>query len=547
MASTDSNGNEPNDNDPIKPAAISPAPIAPAPISPTPITPTKVPLTNRPDKKEGNHPKETIPWQQRPTTYTALAVSILLALIVIFVLPSLVKPPETTPVVINPEAISTPAVQEAPFRDAQLAKARRESHDSLSKLLEKQSFLEKRNVQLWDKSTFESALKHAAEGDLLYRQRNFPEAQTAYQNALDQLSALEQRIPEELSNNLKKGNDAFALGQAEEAKQFYELALAIDTSSVEAKTGLERTASLDQVLALIAQGNASLEQTTSNHLEDAKGDLLGDAQAYSLEGAKGYFQKALELDPVHPEAIKGKETASNLILSRDFNAAMSRGYQYLEANQFSNAAKAFREALKLKPGDQAANTGLSQANNSSAQYTRSSRLNQATAFEKKEKWHEARDIYNKILAKDSSVVTAKLGQIRSSTRATLSDSIEKILASPLRLNSPNVFKHSQQVLKDAEGIQSPGPRHQQQVAQLRQVLTAAMKPVNIALQSDNNTLVTIFRVGELGTFNQKQIALKPGNYVAVGNRNGYRDVRVEFQVTQQGLSSPVVIVCKEPV
>ena len=539
MSSTDSNGNDSNDNDPIQPAAISPAPISPAPISPTPITPTKVPLTNAPDKKEGNLPEETIPWQQRPTTYVALAVSILLALIVIFVLPSLVKPPETTPVVINPEAISTQAVQEAPFRDAQLAKARRESQDSLSKLLEKQSFLEKRNVQLWDKSTFELALKHAAEGDLLYRQRNFPEAQTAYQNALSQLSALEQRIPEELSNNLKKGDDAFSQGQAEEAKQFYELVLAIDASNAEAKTGLERTASLDQVLALIAQGNASLEQTTSNHLEDAQG--------YSLEDAQGYFQKALELDPVHPEAIKGKETASNLILSRDFNAAMSRGYQSLEANQFSNAAKAFREALKLKPGDQAANTGLSQANNSSAQYTRSSRLNQATAFEKKEKWHEARDIYNKILAKDSSVVTAKLGQIRSSTRANLSDSIEKILASPLRLNSPNVFKHSQQVLKDAEGIQSPGPRHQQQVTQLRQVLTAAMKPVNIELQSDNNTLVTLFRVGELGAFNQKQIALKPGNYVAMGNRNGYRDVRVEFQVTQQGLSSPVVVVCKEPV
>ena len=143
------------------------------------------PLTNAPLSKEENLAKETIPWQQRPTTYVALALSILLALIVIFVLPSLVKPPETTPVVINPEAISTQAVQEAPFRDAQLAKARRESQDSLSKLLEKQSFLEKRNVQLWDKSTFELALKHAAEGDLLYRQRNFPEAQTAYQNALE--------------------------------------------------------------------------------------------------------------------------------------------------------------------------------------------------------------------------------------------------------------------------------------------------------------------------------------------------------------------------
>ena len=68
---------------------------------------------------------------------------------------------------------------------------------------------------------------------------------------LSQLSALEQRIPEELSNNLKNGDGAFAQGQAEEAKQFYELALAIDASSAEAKAGLERTASLDKVLALI--------------------------------------------------------------------------------------------------------------------------------------------------------------------------------------------------------------------------------------------------------------------------------------------------------
>jgi tetratricopeptide (TPR) repeat protein len=201
-----------------------------------------------------------IPWQQQRATYIALAICILLALVVIFVLPSLIKPPETTPVVIGGEASPTQALQESRFRDAQLAKARRESQDSLGQLLEKQKFLEKRNIQLWNKSAFETALKHASEGDLLYRQRDFPAALVAYQTALNQLSDLEQRIPEELSNNLKKGDEAFTQGQAKEAKQYYELAQAIDASSAQAKTGLVRTAALDNVLAFIAQETIFLKK-----------------------------------------------------------------------------------------------------------------------------------------------------------------------------------------------------------------------------------------------------------------------------------------------
>jgi len=515
MTSSDSNGLHTSNNNASHDHANS---------NGDPIQPADIPLT----KIQETPLEEVIPWQQRPATYIALAICILLALVVVFVLPSLIKAPQTAPVVIGAQTVPAQAVKESPFRDAQLAKARRESQDSLSKLLEKQKFLEKINVQLWDKNAFEAALKDASEGDLLYRQRDFPAALAAYQTALNQLASLEQRIPEELSNNLKKGNEVFAQGQAKEAKQYYELALAIDASNVEAKTGLERTASLDNVLTLVAQGNDSLEEK-------------------KLEEAQRYFQQALALDSLHPGAVDGNKKVANLILSRDFNTAMSRGYQALEANQFNNAAKAFREALKLRPGNNAANTGLAQANNSSVQYTTRTRLNKATSLESQEKWHEALNIYNKMLAQDNSVVTAKLGQIRSSARADLSDSIEKILASPLRLASTNVFKHSQQVLKDAEGIQSPGPKHKSQTNQLRQTLQLATTPVIVELQSDNTTQVTVFRVGELGTFSQKQLSLKPGNYVAAGSRSGYRDVRVEFQVTHKGLATPVTVICREPV
>ena len=121
-----------------------------------PIKPAEVPLT-----QTSKAPTPTaVPWQQRPTTYIALGISVLVALIVIFVLPSLIKPPETPAVVIEPKTTSqhVSSVKESPFKDAQLAKARRESQDSLSTLLEKQSFLEKRNVLQWDEAAFQAAI-----------------------------------------------------------------------------------------------------------------------------------------------------------------------------------------------------------------------------------------------------------------------------------------------------------------------------------------------------------------------------------------------------
>jgi tetratricopeptide (TPR) repeat protein len=519
---------EPSVIDPeTKPTASDTAPTpvtTPIPATAPIIVPADVPLTQTIKTSK----KEALPWQQRPTTYIALAISILLALIVIFVLPSLIGPPDTPAVIIEPQSTSGNTVQETPFRDAQLAKARRESQDSLSQLLEKQNFLEKKNVLLWGKTSFEAALNKAAEGDLLYRQRHFTEALTSYQDALNQLIALEERIPEELSTNLKKGNKAFADGNAIEAQQYYELALAIDASNTEATSGLERTRTLDNVLVLIHQGTDALEEQ-------------------ELEQAQELFQQALKLDALHPAAVNGDTQAKALIQSRDFNNAMSRGYLALEASQFNNAAKAFRQALALQPGDTTANSGLAQANNASAQRTTRTQLNSAASHEKNEQWHQARDIYIRVQVEDSSLIEARLGKIRSSARADLSDAINKILASPLRLASAGVFKHARQLLKDAEGIQSPGPKHKAQTKQLKQVLNIAITPIAVELRSDNTTKVTLLKVQELGLFSNKQLSLKPGNYVAVGSRTGYRDVRIEFQVSSKGLPAPIEVICREPI
>jgi len=43
------------------------------------------------------------------------------------------------------------------------------------------------------------------------------------------------------------------------------------------------------------------------------------------------------------------------------------------------------------------------------------------------------------------------------------------------------------------------------------------------------TDVSIYKVGKLGNFTETELTLRPGIYVAVGSRPGYRDVRLEFR------------------
>ena len=61
-------------------------------------------------------------------------------------------------------------------------------------------------------------------------------------------------------------------------------------------------------------------------------------------------------------------------------------------------------------------------------------------------------------------------------------------------------------------------------------ITLARQPITVQLSSDRLTDVVVYRVGELGAFEQKTLRLTPGDYTVVGRREGYRDVRKTLRV-----------------
>ena len=92
-----------------------------------------------------------------------------------------------------------------------------------------------------------------------------------------------------------------------------------------------------------------------------------------------------------------------------------------------------------------------------------------------------------------------------------------------------------------------GPILSDQIRRLNASLASAALPVPVQFESDNETNVVIFKVGALGIFTSRTIELRPGPYIVVGTRNGYRDVRRNIRVDASGNMPPVVVRCEEPI
>ena len=420
------------------------------------------------------------------------------------------------------------ATGDAPFEQQQMATARRAAQDILARIIEQQKFLQTKQVTQWAAADYQRAVDSAEQGDLLYRRRDFVQAQQSYLDSEARLTAIEARIAPLIEGALAEGLAAINAGDMAKAKASFDLVLIIEPDHAAAQTGLQRVMQLPKMLALVA---------------DADKKLAGNEHSAALT----LFQQALGIDPKFEPAVNGAQRASGIIKQGKFEVAMNSGYAYMQQADYTAAMRAFRQALNIDAGSQAASAALAQAQNEITQIRVHTLLATAADHEQQERWSAAITTHDEILNTDSSVVAAKVGKIRSQARATLDSDLEKISADPLRLSASAVYSQAQQLLRDARQIQPRGPRLTNQIAHLEQLLVFATTPLSITLQSDNATTVTLLRVGQLGQFNEKIVALKPGNYVAEGIRSGYRDVRIDFVVDTQRAQSPVLIACREPI
>ncbi|MFQ5660400.1 MAG: tetratricopeptide repeat protein [Gammaproteobacteria bacterium] len=469
-----------------------------------------------------------------------LCVLLIFMLVVIFLLPDWSAPPATTatkaPLQSNTtgshSVTAAPATAgrqaESPWTEAQLAKLRKESQEILSRMLEAQRALEKRSVQQWADKEYTQAMDLAKSGDAAYREREFEQAKEQYQLALDGFNALLDRIDTYFREAMERGNQAIDEGDSKTAEEAFQRALLLKPGAPLAIRGSKRAETLDEVLALTTKGN----------------DYLRNGQ---LDDAKKSYQQALSLDRYAKQAANQLKIVKQKIIDREFTRAMSRGYVALEHDELKQARKAFMQAMKIKPGATEAQSALHQTKTRITSRKINALLTSARQLEQEERWSQAIVIYDQALALDANLASAQQGKRYASWRAGLNKRLLVTIAKPERLSNKAVFNEAKALLDEARSVARPGAELKKQMTYLARLLTQAITPVRVTFHSNERTEVNLYKVGVLGQFKEKELSLRPGHYVAVGKREGYRDVRVEFDVNSNKPMQPVIVQCKETV
>ncbi len=352
-------------------------------------------------------------------------------------------------------------------------------------------------------------------------------AQANWEAATAELATIESGRSAALEAALAAGEDAIRRGNAEAATSAFELAGSIDAGNPAAQRGLERTARLDEVFALLD--------------EAARAEQAGRTDA-ALDG----YRQALVLDADAPGAAEAIARIDARRAEEAFAGVMSRGMAAMAAGRLEEAAATFEQARGMRPGA----TAVQEALDELARVRQASGLQalteQALAAERAEDWEAARVAWADALAIEPTLQPARAGLERSAPRAQLDARIEGLLGEPQKLWSQSGKAEAEATLAAAAAAPSPNAALAGHAARLASLLEAARTPVRLKLQSDGQTEVVIYRVGRIGTFQRHEVEVIPGRYAVVGTRPGYRDVRRDVEIVPGSVPEPVTVKCEEP-
>ena len=514
---------------PIAASAVAPSSIQPRARRQTTPAPGTVPAAA---SRDGVRPA---------ALFGSLAVLLAVLLGVVLFLPKTVRPPAADPapepVVSQPDPATTgpePPVSEpaspadAMSRRDERVQARAATEEVLGQLLAKLEVLEGRAVPRWGGLPYTRAQAAYAAGDALYLQRDYAAATQKYLEAIELVDPLLEEADRVFDAAMADGEAALAAANSSAAIDSFELAVAMSANSTAARNGLERAKNLDTVLGLIEQGTQY-------------------EKALEMNAARRSFAEAVELDPEWQPAVDGLARVEATIKRMEFESRMSEGIAAMVDGDYLTARAAFRRADQIRPGAPEPADGLLQVEQALRMQSIRRLEARAEAQEQSEQWEDAVETYREILELDSTLAFAQQGLARSSDRVALFEQIGEYIDDPDSLSSPRTLQEATNLLIGITRMDSIGPRLSEQRDELSRLLKRASTPLTVQIVSDNMTAVSIYKVGRLGSFERRELELRPGKYVAVGSRPGFRDVRVEFQVGPEIDMSPLVVRCEEPI
>jgi serine/threonine protein kinase/Tfp pilus assembly protein PilF len=456
----------------------------------------------------------------------AAGVLALAALLVFVVLPHWVEssgaPESTSELAEMDDAETTSSLSET-------TTARKSSVESmLTQLIPMREQLEAAAVERWAATGYARAKEIEGRGDTAFIKGDYATAKTHYGEALVVVKALSGQRGTALAASLEAGAVALEEGDQQRAIEAFGLALAIEPNDAVALEGARRAEGLGALMA---------------HMSAGKAFEASDA----LDSARGEYAKALEIDPQYAPAREALERVEAAQADNDYESNLSLALVSMANGNLGTARSHFERARALRPDSPEVVDGLRQLQQIESSRAIASLRKRAESAESTENWSEAASLYQTILKTQDNLPFAEKGLQRNRELAKIAERITKLLDDPTQLFRPETLEEAENLMERGRRAAEGNPKLGGQVRNLEISVNLASTPIYVVFESDSVTEVAIRGVGTLGSFARRDVPLKPGRYVVVGRRNGYRDTRSEISVIP-GRQQPVVEVrCTEKI
>jgi tetratricopeptide (TPR) repeat protein len=347
--------------------------------------------------------------------------------------------------------------------------------------------------------------------DALLLEKAFGSAAEQYEQALEAADVLRLQTGAALQRLLNEGALALEQGHGEEAECHFSVALKIAPQNPVALKNLKRFQNMEAVQQLMASGAVHEKNK-------------------SLSLAHTDYQEALRLDPDSKKARAAFQRVEEQVAAKEFQQQMSAGFTKLYEKEYDQARKMFLKARAIRPDSGEVGDALAQVDAAILIDRIETLQRKALALESVEKWQQAHETYQAVLKLDAVIQFALQGSERTAKMVRLEKRMTYYLKNQDALESDAYLEKALQLITEAQSVKSMGPRLQEKLQKLNQLLTAAQTPVAVIINSDNLTEVSIYRVGKLGGFARREMQLRPGTYTVVGERDGFKDVRQQVMV-----------------